>query len=63
MGGRGWTVDELAAMLDEPDIKYTVLPENVMKYANFMHEIGSLRSRPASIRDLFFSDADVAAGH
>jgi len=63
MGGRGWSMDELTAMLDDPDIKYTVLPENVMRYANFMHEIGSLRSRPASIRDLFFSDADVATGH
>jgi len=63
MGGRGWTLDELAGMLDDPEIKYTVLPENVMKYAHFMHEIGSLRNRPASIRELFFGDADVAAGH
>ena len=63
MGGRGWTVDELVRMLDEPDIKYIALPENVMKYAAFMHEIGSLRNKPGSIRDLFFEEADVAAGH
>jgi NitT/TauT family transport system substrate-binding protein len=34
-----------------------------MKYATFMHEIGTLRNRPAAIGDLFFPSADVGAGH
>jgi NitT/TauT family transport system substrate-binding protein len=63
MGGKGWTVDELAAMLDEPTTKYTTQPENVMKYATFMHEIGSLKNQPGSIKDLFFSAAEVSAGN
>ena len=63
MGGKGWTVDELAAMLDEPTTKYTTQPENVMKYATFMHEIGSLKNQPASIKDLFFSAAEISAGN
>ena len=62
MGGKGWTVDELAAMLDEPTTKYTTKPENVMKYGTFMHEIGSLKNQPVSIKDLFFSDADLGGG-
>ena len=45
---------ELVAMLEEPDTRYTVEPENVMSYAGFMHAIGSLKNRPASIDDLFF---------
>jgi NitT/TauT family transport system substrate-binding protein len=63
MGGRGWSVDELVGMLDDPDIKYTATPENVTKYAAFMHAIGTLKNRPASISELFFPEADVAAGN
>ena len=63
MGGKGWTVEELAAMLDEPTTKYTTTPENVMKYGTFMHEIGSLKNQPASIKDLFFADTDLGGGN
>lgn len=63
LGGRGWTVDELTEMLNDPDIRYTTRPENVMKYANFMSDIGSLKNRPASLADLFFPEADLAAGN
>lgn len=62
MGGRGWTVDELVAVLEDPGTKYTTRPENVLKYANFMHEIGSLRNRPAGLSDLFFAGAELAGG-
>ncbi len=54
MGGKGWSVAELVGMLDEPGTRYTTEPENVMSYAAFMHAIGSLKNRPASIDDLFF---------
>ena len=63
MGGRGWSVDELREMLDDPDLKYTTIPENVMKYADFMHAIGTLKNRPASVSELFFPEADVASGN
>lgn len=54
MGGKGWTVEELVEILDQPDIYYTTKPEGVMKYATFMNEIGSLKNKPASLNDLFF---------
>jgi len=63
MGGRGWSVEELVEILDDPDSKYTITPENVMKYANFMHGIGSIKNRPLSIAELFFGDADAGAGN
>jgi len=63
MGGKGWTVEEIADMLNDPKIYYTTKPENVMKYATFMNEIGSLKNQPASIKDLFFDEADVSAGN
>ena len=63
MGGRGWDLNELVAILEDPSMKYTTVPENVMKYASFMHEIGTLKNKPASIAELFFEGADVSAGH
>ena len=59
MGGRGWEIPELVEILNDPDISYQTEPQNVMKYARFMHSIGSLRNEPAAISDLFF---DIEAG-
>lgn len=63
MGGRGWEVSELVAILNDPKTKYTTRPENVLKYANFMHEIGSLKNKPSGIGDLFFEGPEVAGGN
>jgi NitT/TauT family transport system substrate-binding protein len=63
MGGKGWSVDELVAILNDPSTKYTTKPENVLKYGTFMSEIGSLKSKPTSISDLFFDTPEVAGGN
>lgn len=62
-GGSTFSVDEMVKILDKPEIKYTTRPENVMKYAHFMNEIGSLKNRPASIEELFFRGTDVLSGN
>ncbi len=56
MGGKGWEIDELVAILDDKDIKYTTSPENLMKYAEFMHSIGTLKNKPASWKEMFFEE-------
>ncbi|MEY4443069.1 MAG: hypothetical protein RL442_2069, partial [Pseudomonadota bacterium] len=33
------------------------------KYAMFMHEIGSIKNRPASIRELFFPGIELQNGN
>jgi NitT/TauT family transport system substrate-binding protein len=63
MGGKGWDVDELAKMLDDKDTNYTIKPEGVMKYATFMHEIGSLKNQAASLDDLFFDAGSLGGGN
>lgn len=63
MGGSVLEADEMVKLLDDPAIKYTTTPENVMKYASFMHEIGSLKSAPQKIGDLFFEDAAIGSGN
>ena len=64
MGGSGkWSLNEMVVMLNDPSIKYTTTPENVMKYAYFMHDIGSMKNRPASIRELFFPGVELGTGN
>jgi len=56
MGGKGWEIDELVAILDDKDMKYTTSPENLMKYAEFMHGIGTLKNKPGSWKEMFFEE-------
>jgi NitT/TauT family transport system substrate-binding protein len=58
----GFSNDELVEVLRDPDIKDTTTPENLEKYAEFMHEIGSIRNLPASWRDMFFPEVHGAPG-
>ena len=61
--GKGWTEDEIVAVLNDPDNKFTTSPQNVMTYANFMNDVGTLKSRPASWQDLFFPEIHGVAGN
>jgi NitT/TauT family transport system substrate-binding protein len=64
MGGSSkWSRDDMIAQLNDPSIIYTTKPENVMKYASFMNQIGSLKNNPKSIDELFFPGSDVANGN
>ncbi len=63
MGGKGWSLDELVAILADPTTKYTLKPEHVMTYANFMNASGSLKSKPAALTDLFFATPEIAGGN
>jgi NitT/TauT family transport system substrate-binding protein len=58
----GFSVDETVAMLTDPAVKFTTTPENVGKYAAFMHDIGSIRQRPSSWKDVFFPEIHAAPG-
>ena len=43
-------------ILNDPENIYTTTPSNVMKYAEFMHKVGSIRNMPASWKDIFFPE-------
>jgi NitT/TauT family transport system substrate-binding protein len=55
--------DEMMRMLNDPDTHYTAVPEGVMKYAAFMHDIGTLKTQPASWRDFFFAPISDRPGN
>jgi NitT/TauT family transport system substrate-binding protein len=58
----GFTLDETVAMLTDPAIRFTTTPENVEKYAAFMHDTGSIKTRPAGWKDLFFPEIHGVPG-
>ncbi|MEB2398218.1 MAG: PhnD/SsuA/transferrin family substrate-binding protein [Alcaligenaceae bacterium] len=62
MGGSG-AVPDMVEILNNPSTKYTAKPENVMKYAAFMHEIKSIKNRPEKLEDLFFPGPAVSQGN
>jgi NitT/TauT family transport system substrate-binding protein len=59
----GFTVDEVAAVLSDPDVHFTATPQNTMKYASFMHDIGSISHRPASWKEMFFPEIHDLPGN
>jgi NitT/TauT family transport system substrate-binding protein len=60
--GRGWKLDDLMEILNDPDVRFTTSPESVMKYANFMADVGSIKQRPAKWQEMFFPDIHGAKG-
>ncbi|MBV9772105.1 MAG: ABC transporter substrate-binding protein [Bryobacterales bacterium] len=61
-GEKGFSVNEIVEVLNDRHVKFTTTPENVMKYAAFMHEVGSIKNLPRSWKDLFFPDTQGAPG-
>ena len=49
-------LDMVSGILSGPQVKWTLTPEHTMKYADFMAEVGSIKAKPGSWKDLFFSD-------
>jgi len=49
-------------VLNDPSVKFTTAPQNIMKYAVFMQEIGSISKRPGSWKDLFFQEIQDGPG-
>jgi len=55
-GGGKENVDKILELMNDPQVRYTLAPERVLPYALFMNQIGTLKNKPASWKDLFFPD-------
>jgi NitT/TauT family transport system substrate-binding protein len=49
-------LDMVDKIVSGPQVRWTMAPENAMKFANFMHSVGTLKQAPASWRHLFFPE-------
>ena len=61
-GEKRLTPDELTRTLADPEYRFTMTPENVLKYASFMQSIGAMKNKPASWTELFFPNMHSLPG-
>lgn len=55
-GGNVDQVDKILKMMTDPQVSYTLAPERVLPYAQFMNQVGTLKNKPSSWKDLFFDE-------
>jgi len=56
------SVDDILGMINAPDYAFTLTPQKVYKTAEFMNKIGSIKSKPASWKDMFFPEVHGLQG-
>ena len=55
-------VADLEAIIRRPEISFSVAPHHSMAMIEFMHRIGTLKSKPADWKQLFFSNIHSLSG-
>jgi len=55
-GEKNTSVEGLARMLADPQLRFTLTPENVLRFASFRARTGVIKTKPESWKDLFFPD-------
>jgi NitT/TauT family transport system substrate-binding protein len=55
-------VEKVAEIASGKDVRWTMAPESTVKYAEFMHAVGTIKVKPASWRDLFFPEVHGLPG-
>jgi NitT/TauT family transport system substrate-binding protein len=51
------SVEEIAGILEDPRLVFTLTPHRVLRTAEFMQRTGRVKEQPASWKDLFFPEA------
>jgi len=57
------SLEDLLKMLDNPEYRFTIVPEGVMKYASFMATTGVIKRKPADWKELFYSHVHRLPGN
>jgi len=54
--------DDVVAIISAPGFDFTKIPKKTFKFAEFMHRIGTLKTKPESWKDLYFTEAHALGG-
>ena len=54
--------DEVVRILEDPNSKFSTVPDGTMRYAEFMSRVGTIKAKPASWQELFFPPAHALPG-
>jgi NitT/TauT family transport system substrate-binding protein len=52
----------LMKILNDPQVDFTITPNNTTKYSDFMYDIKSIKVKPASWKDMFFPEVHNLSG-
>jgi NitT/TauT family transport system substrate-binding protein len=55
--------DFLIKIIKNPEVQFKIAPQNTYLLAEFMHRVGAIKNKPASVKDYFFDDALGAGGN
>lgn len=55
-GGGKESVDKILKIMSDPQVNFTMSPERLLPYAQFMHQVGTLKNKPARWQELFFPE-------
>ncbi|MGJ7511230.1 ABC transporter substrate-binding protein [Variovorax sp. GT1P44] len=55
--------DLLLKIIRNPEVQFMTTPQNTYALADFMHRVGAIKNKPASVKDYFFDDAQNAGGN
>ncbi|MBK8324364.1 MAG: ABC transporter substrate-binding protein [Betaproteobacteria bacterium] len=61
-GGGKESADRILKIMSDPQVFYKMAPDRILPYAQFMHQVGTLKNKPESWKDLFFPDIHDQAG-
>jgi NitT/TauT family transport system substrate-binding protein len=56
------SLDGIFAIISDKDYAYTLKPQKVLKTAQFMHKVGTIKQAPKAVEDLFFPEAAGLGG-
>ncbi|MDQ8023417.1 MAG: ABC transporter substrate-binding protein [Moraxellaceae bacterium] len=52
----------LLKIIKSPEVQFKLTPQNTYGLAEFLHRVGAIKNKPASVKDYFFDDAHVGGG-
>lgn len=52
----------LLKVIKNPEVQFKISPQNTFGLASFLHRVGVIKNKPASVKDYFFADAHVQGG-
>jgi NitT/TauT family transport system substrate-binding protein len=61
-GGGKEDVEKLLKIMEDPQIRFEMAPQRLLPFAHFMYDVGTLKNKPASWKELFFEDIHHLSG-
>ncbi len=56
-------VADVVQMLSDPKVEYNLTPQGLMAFAEFMHQIGTIKAKPATWKELFVDQVHGLPGN